>query len=357
MSLLTLTTSEFISRYIDIVMDDSSCAWKCQLLLSREACVFLKWSWHRNHWIWSNVKKVKQPGIGTREPINRQSGVRTQEPVKQEQCQKQANTEKSSRSNLVWKQLRQNSEKSGCRFSRRCSSWISCYTVELEILLWTTITVTSITQRWWRFQCITPWQSIQRERQTTENFQTKGRWWTEDSRCCRTQQKAQGPSEAQRNTMIEEKPIMRSAWSTPRKLHTQRKTKADDMMSMASTRNARRVRGERRSTARTARPASPHAACEGPCKQREVNRSSAERGTTMEELQEYVTKKIPEVTRNQTANDGKHRDGCMMTNILTNCRRREEAVSVRDEAENYRDEDETNKSNTEIVSLGSPKQI
>ena len=67
------------------------------------------------------------------------------------------------------------------------------------------------------------------------------------------------------------------------------------------------VKGERCST-RTARTASPDAACEGPCKQREVNRGSAERGTILEELQEYVNQKIPEVTRNQTANDGKHRD-------------------------------------------------
>ena len=38
------------------------------------------------------VKKVKQPGIGTREPINKQPGVGTQEPMKQELCQQQANT-------------------------------------------------------------------------------------------------------------------------------------------------------------------------------------------------------------------------------------------------------------------------
>ena len=43
------------------------------------------------------------------------------------------------------------------------------------------------------------------------------------------------------------------------------------------------------------------AACEGPCKQREVNRRGAERGTTLEELQENVNQKILEVTRNQTA--------------------------------------------------------
>ena len=67
-----------------------------------------------------------------------------------------------------------------------------------------------------------------------------------------------------------------------------------------------------------------HAACEGPCKQREVNRSGVERGTTLEELQECVNQKIPPEVRNQTANDGKHRDGCMVTNIVTNCRRREE---------------------------------
>ena len=59
--------------------------------------------------------------------------------------------------------------------------------------------------------------------------------------------------------------------------HAERETKADDMMSTTSTRNAwTGVRGERRSTARTARTASLDAACEGPCKQREVNRSSAE---------------------------------------------------------------------------------
>ena len=69
---------------------------------------------------------------------------------------------------------------------------------------------------------------------------------------------------------------------------------------------AEEVKGERCSTPTTARTASPHAACEGPCKQREVNRSGAERGTTLEELQEYVNQKnvnqkILEVTRNQTA--------------------------------------------------------
>ena len=36
------------------------------------------------------VKKVIQPGIGTREPINKQSGVGTQEPMKQEHSQQQA---------------------------------------------------------------------------------------------------------------------------------------------------------------------------------------------------------------------------------------------------------------------------
>ena len=87
------------------------------------------------------------------------------------------------------------------------------------------------------------------------------------------------------------------------------------------------VKGERCSTARTARPASPHAACEGPCKQREVNRSGAERGTTLEEMQDNVNQKIPKVTKNQTANDGKHRDGCMTTNIATNCRRQEGKLS------------------------------
>ena len=42
---------------------------------------------------------------------------------------------------------------------------------------------------------------------------------------CRTQQKAPGPSEAQRNTMIEEKSIMRSALKHTKRatLHTQRK--------------------------------------------------------------------------------------------------------------------------------------
>ena len=102
------------------------------------------------------------------------------------------------------------------------------------------------------------------------------------------------------------------------------------------------VKGERCSTARTARTASPDAACEGPCKQREVNRSGAERGTTLEELQEHVNQKIPEVMRNQTANDGKHRDELPQMG-------RRKAVSVRDEAENYRDEGEINKSNTETV--------
>ena len=83
------------------------------------------------------------------------------------------------------------------------------------------------------------------------------------------------------------------------------------------------VKGERCSTARTARTASPDAACEGPCKQREVNRSSssAERGTILEELQENVNQKIPEVTRNQPANDGKHLDELLQT-------RRRKAVSV-----------------------------
>ena len=38
-------------------------------------------------------------------------------------------------------------------------------------------------------------------------------------------------------------------------------------------------------TSRTAKTASLDAAFEGPCKQREVNHSSAERGTTLEELQ------------------------------------------------------------------------
>ena len=36
------------------------------------------------------VKKVKQPGVGTREPINKQPGVGTQEPMKQEHSQQQA---------------------------------------------------------------------------------------------------------------------------------------------------------------------------------------------------------------------------------------------------------------------------
>ena len=86
------------------------------------------------------------------------------------------------------------------------------------------------------------------------------------------------------------------------------------------------VKGERCSTARTARTASPDAACEGPCTQREVNRSSAERGAILEELQECVNQKILEATRNQTVNDGKHRDELPQT-------RRRKAVSVRDEAE------------------------
>ena len=85
-----------------------------------------------------------------------------------------------------------------------------------------------------------------------------------------------------------------------------------------------------------------HAVCGGPCKQHEVNRRGAERGTTLKELQEYVNQKISEVTRNQTANDNEHRDELPRT-------RRRKAVSVRDEAENCRDEDETNKSNTETV--------
>ena len=38
------------------------------------------------------VKKVKQPGVGTREPINKQPGVGTQDPMKQEHSQQQANT-------------------------------------------------------------------------------------------------------------------------------------------------------------------------------------------------------------------------------------------------------------------------
>ena len=37
---------------------------------------------------------------------------------------------------------------------------------------------------------------------------------------------------------------------------------------------------------------------EGPCEQREVNRRGADRGTTLEELQENVNQKIPEVTMN-----------------------------------------------------------
>ena len=98
------------------------------------------------------------------------------------------------------------------------------------------------------------------------------------------------------------------------------------------------------------RTAIPHAACEGPCKQREVNRGGAERGATLKELQEYVNQKILEVTRNQTANEGEHRDELPQT-------RRRKAVSVRDEAENYRDKDETNKSNTETVWSGESEAV
>ena len=51
-----------------------------------------------------------------------------------------------------------------------------------------------------------------------------------------------------------------------------------------------------------------------------VNNVKCERGTILEELQEYVNQKILEVTRNQTANDGKHRDELQQT--------RRKAVSV-----------------------------
>ena len=94
----------------------------------------------------------------------------------------------------------------------------------------------------------------------------------------------------------------------------------------------------------------PDAVCGGPCKQREVNRRGAERGTTLEELQENVNQKILEVTRNKTANDGKHRDELPQT-------RRRKAVSVWDEAENYRDENETNKLNIETVWSGESKAV
>ena len=83
-----------------------------------------------------------------------------------------------------------------------------------------------------------------------------------------------GPSEAQREHddrgEVDHEECLKH---TKKATHPERETKADDMMSTTFT----------------------HAACEGPCKQREVNRSGVERGTTLEELLEYVNEKIPEV--------------------------------------------------------------
>ena len=151
-----------------------------------------------------------------------------------------------------------------------------------------------------------------RERQTlwsvyewTDNFQPKGRWWTEDSLCTqdawcsRTQQKAPGPSETQKEHddrgEADHEEFLKH---TKKAIHPERDERWWHDVNDLHTQRAEGVRGERCSTARTARPASPDAACEGPCKQREVNRSGAERGTTLEELQENMNQKIPEVTRN-----------------------------------------------------------
>ena len=63
-----------------------------------------------------------------------------------------------------------------------------------------------------------------------------------------------------------------------------------------------------------------------------------------------MNQKIPEVTRNSTANDGEHLDELPQM-------RRKKVVSVCDEAENYLDEDETNKSNTESVWSGESEAV
>ena len=79
----------------------------------------------------------------------------------------------------------------------------------------------------------------------------------------------------------------------------QREMKADDTMSTTYTRNTQHVK-DRVNNAKS---------------------SGAERGTTLEELQKNVNQRIPEVTRNQTANDDEHRDELPQT-------RRRKAVSV-----------------------------
>ena len=55
----------------------------------------------------------------------------------------------------------------------------------------------------------------------------------------------------------------------------------------------------------------------------ERNVNQLRRGTTLKELQEHVNQKIPEVTRNHTANDGKHRDE------LPQMRRKKAVISPR----------------------------
>ena len=91
-----------------------------------------------------------------------------------------------------------------------------------------------------------------------------------------------------RNTMFEKRVDHEECLKHTKKA-TQRETKADDMMSTTFTHTHTQYVEDR-------------------VKQREVNRSGAERGTTLEELQENANQKIPQVTRNQTADDGKHRD-------------------------------------------------
>ena len=43
------------------------------------------------------VKKVKQPGVGTREPIDKQLGVGTQQPMKQEYGQQEARVHEATK--------------------------------------------------------------------------------------------------------------------------------------------------------------------------------------------------------------------------------------------------------------------
>ena len=350
------------------------------------------------------VKKVKQPGVGTREPIDKQPGVGTLEPTAGEFTKQPS----------VTKQLRQISEKrSGCRCSRRCrrmharsntkvpaeQQWDTeaqgpeCHGAYLE-------PVTCL--RWFsRSRCIArvrqevsqlsakpapQWGSVREsagkdersqqsfrcyaighrrgeyhtvmletpvcravaensKRKTDSMFSLRVDWlpaavmtmvWTEDSLCtqdawcCRTQQKAPGPSEAQRNK------------------HDDR-GEADDEECLKHTKKATHPERDE-GWWHDVNDFHTHAACGGPCKQREVNRRGAERGTTLEELQDNVNQKIVEVTRKQAANDGKHRDELPQT-------RRRKAVSVWDEAENYQDEDETNKLNIETVWSGESKAV